>query len=163
MINIAFCINRSALSGLRVTISSLIQNSLETEWVYFWIFCNDLKSNKKSSIQDLLDQQSFREKFVFIDFGPEEVFSSLRSLNGDRTTYGRLLLADYVSGEQMLYLDADLVVAVDILELENHNFYDFDHTAVPAGTIKTELEREFYINKLHLSENTVSFNAGVLL
>ncbi|MEJ6981976.1 glycosyltransferase [Pedobacter sp. P351] len=161
--NVAFCINRLGLSGLGVTLLSMIQNCSAPAELNLYFVCSSLSSDDKNEISDLLQAKGFAGKHRFIDFYPEATFGSLRSFHGDWTAYGILLLSDFILEPQVLYLDADLVVELDVLSLDKFDFKGKALAAVSGGKLKTEYEYDFYINKALLSPDLDSFNSGVVV
>jgi len=161
--NVAFCINRLGLVGLGVTISSLISNCSNTEKLTLWFLCADITDKDKNHLRQLLASEEFCGDFHLIDFNPFFIFGSFPSLHGDWTPYGRLLLVDYISEDQVLYLDSDLVVELDVLELEHFNFKDYVLAAVGGGKFKYALGSKFYVNTLGFNPEWEYFNSGVLL
>lgn len=162
--NIAFCINRLALIGLGVTVSSLIRNCSDSQQLTLWFLCAGLRNEDKSNIEQLLASEGFRGNQHYIDFDPIAQFGNLRSLHGDWTTYGRLLLPELLTNvDSVLYLDADLVIELDVLNLVGFDLKDNALAAVPGATIKYALENDFLIKKCNLSLEDSYFNAGILL
>ena len=161
--NIAFNINSLALVGLGVSISSIIRNSSDCNRLKFWFLCVNLTRREKSQIERLLNFEDFFGTYEFIDYDPISHFGSFRPLHGDWTTYGRLLLADMIHEDQVLYLDADLVVELDVLDVQDFDFGGQALAAVGGGKYKYTLGRDFYINKLGISPEVEYFNSGVLL
>jgi lipopolysaccharide biosynthesis glycosyltransferase len=161
--DIAFNINRLILKGLGVTLTSLIRNCSEPERLKFWFLCASLTDKEKNQIRNLLTSEKFNGQCAFIDFDPEELFGSLATLHGDRTIYGRLLLADFVDADEVLYLDADLVVEVNVLEVANFNFNGQILAAVGGDLLKYVLGSKFYIEKIGFSPDIEYFNSGILL
>lgn len=149
--------------GLGVTISSLIRNCSNQSSLRIWFLCAGLSQSQKKHIAKLLQRESFDGDYHFIDFDPVLYFGSFCSLHGDWTTYGRLLLADFIDCDQVLYLDSDLVIELDVLEIEDFNFNGYCLAAVGGGSFLYTLGNQFYINKLGISPNVEYFNAGVLL
>lgn len=160
--NIAFCINRLALLGLGVTVSSLLDNCTDSNKLHLWFLCSDLKAKDKAHIQWLLNAKSFKGKYTFVDFDSFKTFGRYRSLHGDWTPYGRLLLPDIIKTGRVLYLDADLVVEADLFTVSEFNFNGSPMAAVEDGTLKTALEKDFFIKKLGLPPALSTFNSGVI-
>src|SRR6185437_5028327 len=101
-----------------------------------WFLCGNISCKNKNCLKRLLKSEGFLGSYHFIDFDPFSTFGSFPSLHGDWTTYGRLLLSDYINEDQALYLDSDLIVERDVLELNN---FDFNHhvlAAVGGGRFK---------------------------
>ncbi|SFH06549.1 glycosyltransferase family 8 protein [Pontibacter chinhatensis] len=161
--NIAFCINRLGLVGLGGALSSLIRNCSEQSKLRIWFLCAGMISGDKERISRLLDDEKFSGSYQYIDFDPKHYFGIFASLHGDWTTYGRLLLADIIDEERVLYLDSDLLVEVDVLELENFDFEGQILAAVGGGKFKYTLGNKFYIDRVGMCPETEYFNAGVLL
>ena len=161
--NIAFCINNVALAGLGVTVSSLLQNCSNTQALKLWFFCAGLSEQEKNKIKNLLTVESFYGEFSLIDFDPKAQFGTFTPLHGDWTAYGRLLIGDFIHAEKVLYLDADLVVELDVLQIDDFNFDGYVLAAVSGGGFKYALGNKFYINKIGIPPDLDYFNSGVLL
>ncbi|MFZ4106583.1 glycosyltransferase family 8 protein [Flavobacterium sp.] len=159
--NIAFNINRLALIGLGVTLNSLLKKCSNPKKLHFYILCADLNLNDKIKIENLLNEYGVSEVYL-IDFDPKKLFKNYKSLQGDWTAYGRLLLQDYVKGDSVLYLDADLVIELDVLTLEGFDFKEKCLGAVNGGLIDYSLDNQFYY-KIGLNKGLSVFNSGVLL
>lgn len=161
--NIAFCINRLGLVGLGATLSSLIRNCSNKDGLRIWFLCANMSSRDKNQITKLLRTKKFCGTYNYIDFNPEQHFGVFASLHGDWTTYGRLLLADLIDVEQVLYLDSDLLIETDVCELQNFEFDGHILAAVGGGKFEYTLGNKFYLGKAGMSPETEYFNAGVLL
>lgn len=161
--NVAFCINRSGLIGLGVSVSSLLQNCSHPQSLKLSFLCAGLTAGDKRKILRLLEFEKYSGETAFFDFDPIKEFGEFASLHGDWTNYGRLLLPDLVEGDQVLYLDADLVVEVDVLEIENFDFGGKVLAAVGGGIFRNTLGNKFYEGKLGINPALAYFNDGVLL
>ncbi|MFD3002770.1 glycosyltransferase family 8 protein [Pontibacter toksunensis] len=162
--NIAFCINHFGMIGLGTTVLSLLRNCSQPEKLVLWFLCEGLSNEDKMQIKKLLLKEDYKGSYRFIDFSPSTVFGSLNSLHGDWTAYGRLLLADFIDEDQVLYLDSDLVVELDVLkELVVFDFQGQPLAAVSSGFFKYTLGNRFYTGKVGLSPDLEYFNSGVLL
>ncbi|WP_162052642.1 glycosyltransferase family 8 protein [Pontibacter pamirensis] len=161
--NIAFCINHFGMIGLGTTVLSLLRNCSHPEKLVLCFLCAELSDDDKMQINKLLLRKSFEGTFKLIEFDPVSHFGSLNSLHGDWTTYGRLLLPDFIEAEQVLYLDSDLVLELDVLELSNFDFKGNAIAAVGGGKFKYALGSDFYIGKAKIMPDVEYFNARVLL
>jgi lipopolysaccharide biosynthesis glycosyltransferase len=161
-VNIAFNINKLALIGLGVTLNSLLKNCSDPQKLNFYVLCADLNSSDKKNISTLLLRYGITNG-VFIDFNAKEHFGHLKSLQGDWTTYGRLLLQDFILDDSVLYLDADLVIELDVLPLKSFDFEGKALAAVNGGHVKFSLENVFFCNELGIKPELAAFNAGILL
>lgn len=160
--NIAFNINRLAMVGLGVTLNSLLKNCSDPQKLNIYILCADLNHDDKENIYKLLKRYGLI-KIELIDFNAKEHFGTFSSLQGDLTNYGRLLLQDYILDEKVLYLDADLVVELDVLSLENFDFQGKAIAAVNAGELRFALDYSFLNNDIGLDLDLPVFNSGIVL
>jgi lipopolysaccharide biosynthesis glycosyltransferase len=152
-----------ALPGFGPTISSLLRNCPDSGRMTIWFLCAGLKEEDKINITCLLMKENFKGKNHYIDFNPEEQFGQFNSLHGDWTTYGRLLLPELLINEDsVLYLDADLIIEVDVTTLEGFDFQNNALAALSRSTLRHALDNSFLTGKLGLSPETRYFNCGIL-
>lgn len=159
---IAFNINRLAMIGLGVTLNSLLKNCSSPKKINIYILCADLNYDDKENIYRLLFGYGLTN-VQLIDFNAKENFGIFSSLQGDWTAYGRLLLQDYIPDDTVLYLDADLVIELDILSLENFDFKGKAIAAVDAGEMRYALDNPFLCNEIGFDPGVSVFNSGILL
>lgn len=160
--NIAFNINKLALVGLGVTLNSLLKNCSDPKKINIYILCADLNADDKENIQKLLYRYGVTNAKL-IDFNAKQVFGSFSSLQGDLTNYGRLLLQDYIKDDMVLYLDADLVVELDVLSVEGFDFEGKALAAVNAGELRYALDYSFLNKEIGMDLDTPVFNSGIML
>jgi len=161
--NIVFNVNTSGMEGLGATITSMLRNCSNDARLKIYVLCSRLSLTDKNNISELLSTENFSGEFVFIDYNADNVFSSLRGFNGDYTTYGKLLISRMVEEDVVLYLDSDLIVNLDVLELESFDFQGKAIAAVFGSKVKHVLDRSFLIEKQHWHEDIAYFNAGIIL
>jgi len=159
--NIVFNVNELGLEGLGATLTSLIRNCSNNKELKLYILCSKLKSKDKNNILQLLEEEDFEGRNEFIDFDAEKTFGHLKSLHGDWTTYGRLLIPEMIKDNTALYLDSDLIVNKDILQLNDFHS-EKALAAVFGSTMEWVLEKPFFLQKLQFKKETAYFNAGVL-
>lgn len=161
--DIVFNINSLGIEGLGATLTSLVQNCSNPKEIKLWFFCNGLQEQDKANINNLLESVQFRGDIEFIDYDAKAVFGHLCSLHGDWTTYGRLLIADYIPSDTALYLDSDLVILTDVLALKNVKFNNELIAAVYGCPIEWSLDNKFFLDKLNWPLDRGYFNAGVII
>jgi len=161
--NIVFNINTLGLVGLGATLTSLVRNCSNNKELALHFLCYDVSNKDKSNIKTLLKAENFDGDIKFIDFNAKEKFGYMKSLQGDWTAYGRLLIADYIDSDMALYLDADLVVEVDVLSLKYFEFNNHILAAANPNAVKWMNEYAFFRDKLNWTSETYYFNSGVLL
>jgi lipopolysaccharide biosynthesis glycosyltransferase len=160
--NIAFNINRLALIGLGPTISSLLKNCSNPKELKFYFLCNQLIDNDKNNIKKLIQADGGDYTLInFIDVDIDRHFGKFASIHGDRTAYARLLLPDLVKEDTILYLDADLIIELDVLLLKDFQFNNF-LAAVPGTEVDYTLGNEFYIKYAGIPPKTLYFNSGII-
>ena len=160
--NIAFNINRLALIGLGPSITSLLRNCSNPKELKFYFLCNQLIDKDKKNIKKLIQADGGNYTLInFIDVDIDRHFGKYSSLNGDRTTYARLLLPDLVKEDTILYLDADLIIELDVLLLKDFQFNNI-LAAVPGSEIEYTLGNKFYLKYASIPPKTLYFNAGVI-
>ncbi|MCB4799012.1 glycosyltransferase family 8 protein [Neotamlana laminarinivorans] len=162
--NIVFSINKFGLTGLGATLVSLIRNCSNNADLALVFLCSDINTHDKQNIKNLLVNENFTGRAKFIDFDAKKEFGHLKALHGDYTCYGRLLIPKLLPSEdQALYLDADLLVLLDVLELKEFNFNEKILAAVYGSTITYTLDKRFFLDKLKWKDTTAYFNSGVIL
>lgn len=160
---VCFCLNNLGSLGLGATLNSLVKNCSDTARLRLYFLCASLDENIKAAIKNLVTETGFKGTADFIDFDPDKHFKRYRSLQGDRTTYGRILIPDLIPHVRVLYLDTDLIIDMDVLELGRIQMGEKVIAAVGGGCMQYSLEQNFYVHTLGLSAETKSFNAGVLM
>lgn len=161
--DVVFNINALGLEGLGATLVSLIQNCSNTKELKLWFLCSGLRPKDKRNISSLLDNACFEGDVEFVDYNAKELYGHLRSLHGDWTTYGRLLIPNLVRSDVALYLDADLLISIDVLAFKKVEVGNFVLAAVRGSEVIKTFDRSFLIGKLHWPTDCEYFNAGVLL
>lgn len=161
--NIVFNVNPSGMEGLGATISSMLRNCRDSSLLKIYVLCSRLSPEDKNNINRLLKTEKFAGESVLIDYNANSAFGHLRDFCGDYTTYGKLLIPRLVPEDVVLYLDSDLIINLDVLELEGFDFQGQFLAAVYGSTVAHVLDRRFLIQKLSWSKDTPYFNAGVIL
>lgn len=146
--------------GLGVTLNSLLKNCSDPKKLSIYVLCADLNLSDKTNITNLLNKFGLTE-FFLIDFNPKEYFVNFDNLHGDWTCYGKLLLQDYVKGDSVLYLDADLVIKLNVLTLDGFDFEGKSLGAVHSGSVEYSLEN-FFFYKIGLTKDLPVFNSGIV-
>lgn len=148
--------------GLGSTITSLVRNCSNSSRLKLWFFCSELTTTDKSNITYLLNSEYFRGTTEFIDLNVKNIFGHLNPLHQDWTAYGRLLIPEIINDSYALYLDADLIIELDILQLSTVKSNKI-LSAVHEGPVRLALDNHLFINKLNWDPTAPYFNSGVLL
>jgi lipopolysaccharide biosynthesis glycosyltransferase len=160
--NVAFCVNRLMLPGLYAAIRSLVTNASDRHSLSLYVIHNGLSSAEVAQIQKIAGEE-LHCHYSLIECDPNRHFGELRALHGDRTNYVRLLLPELIPDSRVLYLDSDLIVDCDTLQLEAFNFQGAPLAAVRSGEFAYSLDHGFLIETLGLPPGSRGFNSGVLL
>ena len=160
--HIVFNVNYGGLGGFGATLLSLVKHCSAPERLMLHIMCSKLAAHHKWDITAVLTQVGYRGRYCFIDYDADRAFGHLPRLHGDLTTYGRLLIAEYVDADRVLYLDSDLLVACDVLRLQQVDLAGHLLGAVTRSTVAHTLDQD-YLHARGISKDTDYFNAGILL
>ena len=161
--DIAFTINRLALRGLGTTLTSLVRNCSDSRSMTLLFLCAGLRERYKQNISRLLVDEQFQGEVRFIDFNAKATFGHLPSLHGDWTAYGRLLIPLYVQAATCVYLDADLIVLLDIASIQHVVLQNNLVAATNSSTVAKVLDCQLFIKQLAWSPDSPYFNSGVLV
>lgn len=157
-LHIACAIDDSFAYPLAVMMTSCMENNRQHR-IKFHLFSAELSEQNILRFKELVNsrQQSFQ--FYRLE---QEIFNDLPTNNRiSRATYYRILIPGIIesSVEKYLYLDADIVVAGDIMPLFDLNMEDKITGAVnDISAIETNMHL-----KHNIPHKFLYFNAGVLL
>lgn len=162
-VNVVFNVNPLGLEGLGPTVVSLLRHCSKPETLHLHFLSCGLSPRDKDNIRSLLAGESFGGELSFHDFDAKKEFGELRSLHGDWTAYGRLLIPDRIPSARALYLDADLAVLLDVLALEDDVVFQGGTMAAVFGcTVEWTLDQAFLKEHAGLNSDTPYFNSGVV-
>jgi lipopolysaccharide biosynthesis glycosyltransferase len=155
--SVAFCVNRLMWGPMLIAVDSLVRSNPAINRIYV------LHDNVPEKLTRELKRRYQLVKFFFRRLNLE-LFHDGRSLHGDYTTYGKFQLPDLVEDaeQHVLYLDADVIVQLDINNALQHALGGHPLYVVLKGKVERSLDREFYTTKGLTPDHKV-FNAGVLL
>ena len=162
--DLVFNINRLGMLGLGATLVSLVRSCSDTASLKLNFLCSYLSRQDKANIDRLLADEGFDGQVVFIDFDARREFGHLRPLHGDWTAYGRLLIPDRIDADRALYLDADLVIELDLLALQRDvPLQGQVLAAVTDCTLEWTIDQDFLKQRIGLPKDMAYFNSGVVL
>lgn len=161
--DIAFVINPLALEGLGATLVSLLRHCADSQQLQLWFLCSDFPAADRQNLDALLRQERFGGRAHYLSFDARQAFGHLSSLHGDWTSYGKLLLPSILPVDRVLYLDADLLVREDVLQLRGFDFGGHFLAAVPGSPVASALDHAFFMQELGWPADRRYFNSGVML
>ena len=160
-INIACCVDRGALTGLHIMLASLLHNLNADRVVSIFLVYEGLSANNLVLLSETIRKSEKQANLKKIEIN-SRTFSALDKFVGGHMTYARLFLAEFLDIDRVIYLDADLIVGVDIAEL-----WDIDIEDKSIGAVSWQQRSAVHDRKLfhELGEDMSKpyFNAGVLL
>ncbi len=156
--NIACSLDDNYLQHTGIMLISLFTNNSGNR-LSIYILYSQLKSENKSVLIDLVKKYKSTIKFIKIP-NRLRVNSYKVTHHVSVSTYFRIFIPELIPGlDKVLYLDSDLIVEDDLLQLYNNQVDEFALAAIPEAAInKTELQ-----NRLMINESSKYFNGGVLL
>ena len=160
--DIVFNVNEGGLPGFGATVKSMVEHCSAPADLRVHIMCSRLGESHKANIRTLFDGLAYRGEYRIIDYDADSTFQGLPGLLNDYTTYGRLLIPDYIDAAQILYLDSDLVITCDVLELADLDMEGYPIAAYTGTAVNYALDRTYFLERGY-SKDMAYFNAGVLL
>jgi lipopolysaccharide biosynthesis glycosyltransferase len=144
---------------IATTIFSILDNS--KSYFNFYILDSGISQKNKNKIENLKkDFSNFSLEYIEIDI--KKKFSHLYLHNKKHTlnVFSRYLIPVIKPNlDKVLYLDADIIVVGDLLELYNESLDEYHLGAIPAYSEAMYKHQE----ELGLSRKNQYFNAGILL
>ncbi|WP_026493683.1 glycosyltransferase family 8 protein [Butyrivibrio sp. XPD2002] len=156
--NILIAVNDGYFKPARVMLTSLcVNNTFEEHNVY--LLYHDLNENSIENLRTTMKKYNCMVHPVYVD---DDKFNDLPvSHHFSIETYYRFLMQTMVPSEleRILWLDADMIIKGDLKEFYYQDFDD-NYIAVCKSINK---DPDSLIRKLCLPQNTVYFNAGIIL
>ncbi|HYP84882.1 glycosyltransferase family 8 protein [Variovorax sp.] len=160
--HIAFNINELGMPGLGATLRSMLLNCAQPHELHLHFLVSRLAQRHRDNIVAHLAQCGGVGGCRFIEFDADREFGDLPGLLGDRTAYGRLLLPDLLADvDEVLYLDADLLVQCDVRTLVSEHPL-VGHNFAAVGFELDWAQDKVMLVKHGLTLQTQYFNSGVV-
>lgn len=159
-ISVALCADKNVEVSLHVTLYSLLKSSQHP------IKINLVQKGYTSGDIDKihLTLQQFPDKYQLnvIKFDENALFGKFKGLHGNQFNFTKLILANVLSDDRIIYLDSDLAIGKDLSELFSTNLNDFVIGASAIETISDSLRSTFY-QSIGMKKEAKYFNSGVML
>ncbi len=159
--SIAFFTDNAMLPGLHVALLSMLESlppNANAQIIVFVEGVSDLERQRLHQTHAIEPRGTRIQCVDYVSKSPE----GANALHGNRSTYGRIYLAELLpDSEQCIYLDCDLVIRRNVLELLSR--FDGKHTIYVDGQLSRQhvLEKELF-ELAGLDMNGQCFNAGVM-
>ncbi len=125
MYNITICLSsdNNYVQHLGATISSVLKNKKEDEFINIYIIDGGINEDNKSKLKEF--EKKYTCKIEFLQSNPEKLKNCI-IFKGDYisiATYNRLLIPELIKKEnRVIYLDCDIIVRKSLRELFNKDF-----------------------------------------
>jgi lipopolysaccharide biosynthesis glycosyltransferase len=151
-INVAFCADESYLQHLCVSLQSLLLhntgNSLDV-----YVVSASIADNIAKWLNDL--EHQFDVKIILVAVNESSLLNLPTLLHFSRAMYYRLMLADLLQVERIIYLDSDTLIESDLLPLWEMDLGE-------CGCAGVSENSQWHTERLQLSDN-LYINSGVLV
>jgi lipopolysaccharide biosynthesis glycosyltransferase len=151
--NIVFATDQNYIQHLAVALVSLLENNEE---LYFniYIINGGIDKDKLNKLEQIT--YGYNCKLINIEIN-DSIFEKLvKNHHFTKANYYRLLIAEFIKEEKVLYLDADIVVNASIEYLYNENIDNFYIGAVDNPGFDRH-------DELNMTKTAKYFNSGVML
>ncbi|TWU59568.1 General stress protein A [Crateriforma conspicua] len=146
--------------GLLATVFTTLASSTDPKRFEFYVFDGGLAEASKQKIAQLICDFGNENSVQWLIPDPKH-FDGLVSMHGNYLEYARLLLPTILNLEKVVWLDADVLVFRDCVEL-----WDFDSCDLPIAASHEDARFECDVSNLDelgISRDAPYFNTGVML
>lgn len=161
--DIVFCISDNYIKHCAISIASILENN-KNNCTTFHIISNDITDKNKNLLIKMLEK--YKQKIFFYHFDNRKIsawpcFKEKMPPHVTLQTYYRLFIPEILPSNinKVLYLDSDIIVLSDLLELWQTNITTYS-VGVIAGQWTNYTEAA---NRLDYNNKEIYFNAGVIL
>lgn len=154
-INICFCIDENYVHQLNAVLYSLVESNIDNI-VNIYIVTSLVSNESKSLLRKSIREASLFKMF-FIDLNNDEIMELKAGGHISSATYIRFELPELLTSlQKVLYLDSDIIIEDDLIELWNTDLDQYYVAAVDNPCFNR-------YDSLEMSASYGYFNAGVLL
>ena len=158
-VNIVVCADKNIEVGLHVTLYTLLENTHRKIRIYF---INDgYTKEDMAALHKTLEPFNGSYELIPILFSVNN-FKQFPGLFGNQFIYAKMIIADLVNEERILYLDSDLIIKLDIADLFAENLNGKIIGCCLWDKIDKAQEKDFFLS-LGLSPEAPFFSSGLLL
>ncbi len=165
VVPIFFAVDDAYTPFLAVALHSLIENSSKNYYYSIKILYTNISEENKRKINKY-KKENVNIEFVDLNYYIGKVKDKLYTRDYySKTTYFRLFIANlYPQYDKVIYLDSDIVVLGDIVDLYNVDIGNNLVAAAPDDVIQTNKVFQEYVEKVvGVADYRNYFNAGILL
>lgn len=159
-ISVALCADKNVEVSLHVTLYSLLKSSQHP--IKINLVQKGYQSKDLDKIHQTLQQFTGKYQLNVVEFDENALFGRFKGLHGNQFNFTKLILANVLSDDRIIYLDSDLVIGKDLGELFSTNLNEFVIGASTIETIAHSLRSTFY-QSIGMKKEANYFNSGVML
>jgi lipopolysaccharide biosynthesis glycosyltransferase len=159
-ISVALCADKNIEVSLHVTLYSLMNSSqcpIDINLIQKGYNRKDLENIHKT-----LRPFAGKYQLNIVGFNESPLFSKFHGLHGSQFNFTKLLLADLLPIDRVLYLDSDLSIGKDLSEVFSLDLNGFTIGAVASETIASSLRSDFY-QSIGMNKDAKYFNSGIMV
>jgi lipopolysaccharide biosynthesis glycosyltransferase len=127
----------------------------------FYFMLNGFDAKRRDLLRRSMEMSGRPHTATFVDEPGADALARLKPFHGNRTPYYRLFLPELVPADRLLYIDSDVVAAIDVAPLATMAM-SYPSGFVPHGVTNDCIERELFA-RIGLPSDTAAFNSGVML
>ncbi len=161
--NVVFCTDNNYIMPCGIAMISLLENNSHND-VIIHIVGKELTSKNKSILEGIVSKYNTAIQFYTINDDQLSKYKLPPTANYiNISTYIRLFLFDILPTpiEKIIYLDCDLVVVDDLIDLWNTNIENYSIAGVIDST--DQIEKAYLDSQFNPQKSYTYINAGVLL
>ena len=165
VIPVFFAVDDGYIPFLAVTLQSIVEHSTEENYYVIKILCTNISEENKEKINKYT-KDNISIEFVDLNYYIEKIKNKLYTRDYfSMTTYFRLFISNlYPQYNKAIYLDSDIVLLTDVVELYKEDIGDNLVGAVRDDIIQqNEVFQEYVEKVVGVSSYKNYFNAGMLI
>ena len=160
-INVCLASDDGYTRYMGLTILSILRSAAPEDRFNFYILGDKISKKSRDEIESLKKIRDFEINWLDIDIS---VFKEMQKNLLSYITYARLLSAQYINEDKIIYLDSDTYVRTSLAPLFNEDIEGYYAGAVVDYCLKSKgYSKKVFSQDLRQIDNDLYFNAGVLL
>jgi len=158
-VNVVVCADKNIEVGLHVTLYTLLENTRSKIKIY--LINNGYAAYDLEALHKTLKPFNGFYEIIPISLNAD-YFKKLPGFWGNKFIYTRIMIADLVNEERILYLDSDLIIKVDLADLFNEKLNGKIIGCCLWDKIGKSQEKDFFFS-LGMDLGAPFFSSGLLL
>jgi len=160
-VDVAFCNDKQYEPGLHVALLTLLERCAPERMVRVFFFHSGFDQADLGRLRATMDSTGRRYE-LHARPCDTALFGDFPRLHGNLLTYVRLIVAELVDSDRLLFLDSDVIVAKDVSQLFDSDLEGRALGAVANGEVRYTNDQAL-LKRLGMREDDPYFNAAVLL